>query len=82
MELEIPIVFLQPREGVATGGVGDLTLENKVLLFRSLEHRAQVAAGFETRFPTGSEKRGLGGEVTIEPFVTAGIALRDVEVVP
>jgi hypothetical protein len=74
VEIELPLVFLQPQAGVAMGGVGDLTLENKILLFKSVEHRAQVAAGFETRFPTGSEKRGLGGEAAIEPFLTAGIA--------
>jgi hypothetical protein len=81
VELEIPIIFLQPREGVAMGGVGDLTLENKLLLFKSLEHRAQIAAGLETRFPTGSEKRGLGGEASVEPFATAGIALGDFDVI-
>src|SRR6059058_551194 len=36
--------------------------------------RWQVAAGFEIRLPTGSERRGLGGEAAIEPFLTAGIA--------
>jgi hypothetical protein len=34
-----------------------------------------VAAGFEARFPTGSERRGLGGEASIEPFLTAGTAI-------
>lgn len=81
VELEIPVIFLQPREDIATGGLGDITLENKFLLFKSLEHRAQVAAGFETRFPTGSERRGLGGEAALEPFMTAGIALGDFDVI-
>lgn len=80
VELEIPIVFLQPLEGAAEEGVGDLTLENKFQLLRSLEHRALVAVGFETRLPTGSEKRGLGGEAAIEPFATGAIALGDFDV--
>src|SRR2546429_5533453 len=56
------------------GGVGDLTLENKFLLYKFRERPGQVAAGFETQFPTGSERRGLGGEAAIEPFLTAAIA--------
>ncbi len=47
----------------------------------SRARRTQIAAGFETRFPTGSERRGLGGEATIEPFVTAAIALRDFDLI-
>src|SRR5881628_1428911 len=33
------------------------------------------AAGFELTLPSGSERRGLGGEFAVEPFVSAGIAL-------
>lgn len=75
IELEIPLAFRDPHEGPAEGGIGDLALENKFLLFKSLEHRALVAVGFETRFPTGSDRRGLGGEAAIEPFAAAGIVL-------
>ncbi len=51
----------------------------KFLLFKSVEHAALVATGFEVRFPSGSERRGLGGEAAIEPFVAAGIALGPVD---
>src|SRR5437773_1838035 len=36
---------------------------------------ATVAGGFELRLPSGSERRGRGGEFGVEPFLTAGIAL-------
>lgn len=34
VELELPLVLVQRRDGAATGGIGDLTLENKFLLFQ------------------------------------------------
>jgi Putative MetA-pathway of phenol degradation len=80
VELEIPAVFNDPHEGAAQAGLGDITLETKVLVFQSLDWLTQVAVGVEGRFPTGSERRGLGGEAAVEPFVTAGIALGDFDV--
>jgi hypothetical protein len=75
VELEIPAVFNDPHEGAAQAGLGDISLETKVLVFQSLDWLTQIAVGVEGRFPTGSERRGLGGEAAVEPFVTAGIAL-------
>ena len=75
VELTVPLIFTDPREGAAQGGVGDLELENKVQLLKSIEHRVLVAVGFELRMPSGSERRGLGGEAAVEPFLAAGIAL-------
>ena len=60
-----------------TGGVGDLSLETKVAVWQSLDWLSQIAVGVEGHFPTGSERRGLGGEAAVEPFVTGGIALGD-----
>jgi hypothetical protein len=77
IELEVPLVFNDPREGPAQSGVGDLSLETKVAVWQSLDWLSQVAVGIEGRFPSGSERRGLGGEASAEPFVTAGIALGD-----
>jgi Putative MetA-pathway of phenol degradation len=77
IELEVPLVFNDPREGPAQAGVGDLSLETKVAVWQSLDWLSQVAVGIEGRFPSGSERRGLGGEASAEPFVTAGIALGD-----
>jgi len=75
IELEIPVVITDPRDGTSAAGFGDLTVENKFLLWKSVEHRALLAAGFELTLPSGSERRGLGGEAAIEPFASAGIAL-------
>jgi len=75
LEIEMPLVFRDPRDGAAMGGAGDLEIENKFLVWRSYDWLAAVAVGVEGRLPTGSERRGLGGEAAIEPFVTAGIAL-------
>ncbi|HEV8585713.1 MAG TPA: hypothetical protein VGT02_12150 [Methylomirabilota bacterium] len=77
VELEVPLIFTDPRDGTAQGGAGDLRLENKVMVWQSLDWLAQVAVGVEGRLPTGSERRGLGGEASVEPFVTGGIALGD-----
>jgi hypothetical protein len=77
VELEVPAVFTDPREGPSAGGPGDIELQNKFLLLKSVEHKALVAAGFEFKFPSGSERRGLGGEAAVEPFLAAGIALGD-----
>ena len=75
IELEVPVVITDPRDGTSAAGFGDLAIENKFLLWKSVEHRALVAAGFELTLPSGSERRGLGGEFAVEPFVSAGIAL-------
>jgi hypothetical protein len=40
-----------------------------------VQYRALVAFGLESKLASGSQTRGLGGEYTIEPFLTAGIAL-------
>ncbi len=75
MELEVPLIALDPREGKGAGGIGDIEVQNKFLLFKSLQHLTLIAGGLELRLPTGSERRGLGGEFTVEPFLTGGIAL-------
>src|SRR5256886_5572796 len=80
VEIEVPLVFQDPKNGEAQGGVGDLSVENKVMVWQSLDWLSQVAVGVEARLPTGSERRGLGGEAAIEPFVSGGIALGDFDV--
>jgi hypothetical protein len=79
VELEVPVIFNDPDDGPVQGGIGDVSLETKVAVWQSLDWLSQVAVGLETRFPTGSERRGLGGEASLEPFVTGGIALGDVD---
>jgi hypothetical protein len=73
LEVEVPVVIADPREGTMQAGFGDLEVQNKFLLYKSVEHRILVSAGFEVTLPSGSERRGLGGAFAIEPFITAGI---------
>jgi len=80
VEIEVPLVFQDPKDGEAQGGVGDLRVENKVMVWQSLDWLSQIAVGVEVRLPTGSERRGLGGEAALEPFVSGGIALGDFDV--
>jgi len=75
IDLEIPVVVNDPSDGPSMAGFGDMELENKFLLYKSVEHRALVAGGLELTLPSGSRSRGLGGEFAVEPFLTAGIAL-------
>jgi hypothetical protein len=80
VEIEVPVIFTDPRDASGQVGVGDLEIETKYQIFRSLQPRVLVALGAEGKLPTGSERRGLGGEAAIEPFVTAGFGLGPVEV--
>src|SRR5262249_12194774 len=57
-EVEFPFVILDPSVGSTIGGLGDIEIDNKVLLFKSVEYRLLVAAGVEITVPSGSERRG------------------------
>jgi len=68
IELEVPLVINFPSDDATTGGPG-------VLVYRSVENRILVSTGVTTTLPSGSEQKGLGGELALEPFATAAIAL-------
>jgi hypothetical protein len=72
IELEVPFVINFPSDGATTGGPGDREIENKLLLYRSVEGRILVSAGFATTVPSGSEphpgglaRRSLRGEPSL-----------------
>lgn len=75
LEVEIPFTILDPDAGKVVAGFGDIELQAKLQVFKSVQYRALVAFGLEMKLPAGSRARGLGGEHAIEPFLTAGIAL-------
>jgi hypothetical protein len=75
IELEVPIVLSDPRNGGFAGGAGDLKIENKFLLFKSYDVPALIAVGFEATLPTGSARRGLGGDAAVEAFVRGAVAV-------
>jgi len=74
-EIEVPFIVLDPDEGKVVAGFGDIELQAKLQVFKSVQYRALVAFGLESKLASGSNARGLGGEYAIEPFLTAGIAL-------
>ena len=74
-EIEVPFLFLNPDEAEAVAGFGDIELQAKLQVFKSVQYRALVAFGLESKLASGANARGLGGEYAIEPFLTAGIAL-------
>ena len=74
-EVEVPFIVLNPDEGKVVAGFGDIELQAKLQVFKSVQYRALVAFGLESKLASGSKSRGLGGEYAIEPFLTAGIAL-------
>lgn len=80
IEMEIPFVIQDPTDLQTTAGPGDLEIQDKFQLLKSVQHRALLAGGFEIRLPSGSEKRLLGGEFAIEPFLTGGIAVGPLDV--
>ena len=75
VEVKVPLVFLDEKDRTSQGGFGDIEIETKVLVFDAIDPPALVAIGVEGKLPSGSERRGLGGEAAIEPFITAGVAL-------
>src|SRR5262245_1824387 len=75
VELEVPIVLQDPKEGTQQAGIGDLELTNRFLLYKGLEPPLLVTAGLEAKMPTGSQSRGTGGEASIEPWLAVGMAL-------
>jgi Putative MetA-pathway of phenol degradation len=79
--VEIPVVFLMPREGSDESGLGDITLGGKVLVFQSIDQPALVTVGLELGLPSGSESQGLGGSFSVTPYVTAGIGLGPIDLI-
>jgi hypothetical protein len=79
--LEIPLVVLMPEEGSDETGLGDITLGGKALLLQSIELPGLLSAGLDLGLPTGSESRGLGGNLSVTPYLAAGIAVGAVDLI-
>lgn len=74
LEIAVPFAF-QDIDGASgwVGGIGDLALAVKGVLFESLPAGSILSAGAELSFPTGDEARGLGtGTWAATPFVSYG----------
>ena len=75
-EVTLPIVYNDPRGGAAAGGVGDLTLAYKHVLWASQQYGAIASFSLDLVLPTGNRDRGLGdGTVGLGPSLRAGKTL-------
>jgi Putative MetA-pathway of phenol degradation len=72
IELAAPLLYLDPPSAPDEAGMGDLVLENKVLLYLSPERKLMLSGGVDVVLPTGSSNRGLGGAVGFAPFAVVG----------
>lgn len=71
IEISVPVDFLRPKPGLWYGGVGDVGLGLKRVLFSSLRKGSILSAQGEVILPTGDKRRGLGtGVTTFETFAS------------
>jgi hypothetical protein len=76
IKLAIPMSVLDPRDPEPTvAGIGDVSLMLKYAPVLLPGQQFALAGGVVLGFPTGSERRGLGGELAVAPFVAAGKGL-------
>src|SRR5262245_26497026 len=60
IELEIPLAIHDVHDGATTGGIGDLTVGYKHVLFVENSRHTIAAASFDIGLPTGDRDRHLG----------------------
>jgi len=73
VELVLPIVVDDPRGEATEGGVGDLALSYKHVLYASLQRMTIASASLELVVPSGDRDDGLGdGTVKLEPSLHFG----------
>src|SRR5260370_15972212 len=82
IELAVPLLYIDPSPAPAAAGIGDLALENKVLLYFSPERKLMLSGGVDVVLPTGSSNRGLGGAVRFAPFAVVGVKFGGFDVLP
>jgi hypothetical protein len=72
-EVTLPFVYNDPEGRTTTGGVGDLTLAYKHVLFASPRHGTIASFSLDFVVPTGDRERGLGDDtVGLGPSLRAG----------
>ena len=80
LELIVPFGLRRPESAGArgpwTGGLGDIALGIKRVLWFAPDAGTIVSAAAEAKFPTGSAERGFGaGTTVLEPFLLVGQSL-------
>lgn len=75
-ELKIPVTMAERTAGDWTGGVGDLALGLKRVMYHNLQRGTIFSLAGEVIIPTGDEDDGFGsGVLKLEPFASFGQAL-------
>lgn len=72
IKLALPLDIRDPREGPAVAGIGDVSLSGKYAALMLPAQQLALAGGLKLTFPTGSERRDLGGMFAFTPFLAAG----------
>jgi len=73
LEFVVPVSFLNRDRTNWIGGIGDVVLGYKRVLFSSIETGSIFSLQGEVSLPTGNRLRGLGsGVTTFEPFAAFG----------
>ena len=73
MKLVLPAAVRDPRDSEPTvAGMSDVSLMLKYAPVLLPEQEFAFAGGVSVTFPTGSERRELGGQFAIAPFLAAG----------
>jgi mono/diheme cytochrome c family protein len=73
LEVSVPVLFERPSPGLWYGGIGDIGLGVKRVLFASLHSGSIFALQGEAILPTGNRKNGLGtGTTVFETFAAFG----------
>ncbi len=73
LKLAIPFAVRDPRDTEPTvAGLGDVSLMVKYAPLLLPARQFALSGGLKLTFPTGSERRELGGEFAVAPFLAAG----------
>ncbi|MBI4589688.1 MAG: transporter [Candidatus Rokubacteria bacterium] len=76
VKLAIPFAVRDPRDSEPTvGGIGDVSVMAKYVPLLLPAQQFALSGGVKLTFPTGSERRELGGMLAVAPFLAAGKGL-------
>ncbi len=76
IKLAVPATVREPRAHEPTvGGIGDVSVMAKYAPLMLAERQLAVSGGIKLTLPTGSEKRDLGGQLAVTPFLAVGKGL-------
>jgi len=76
LKLAVPFNIRDPRDTEPTvAGFGDVSLMVKYAPLLLPARQFALSGGLKLTFPTGSERRELGGEFAVAPFLAAGKGL-------